>query len=205
MEKENLELNSQVAQSDADKKGNFPNSARSEGRDGRRPRRERDNKKPENKDGLENRLVQVNRVAKVVKGGRNMSFSALVVVGNKSGTVGVASGKAAEVPDAVEKATANAKKHLVIVPMVGTTIPHEVVGSFGTSKVLLKPAPAGSGVIAGSSVRAVMELAGYRDIITKSYGSRNKINTVKAAVEALKMLKSKEQVAALRGKKPEEL
>jgi len=199
-----VEVNSEVAQSAADKKVYPHNSVRQDDRhDGRGKRRERDNKKSE--DGLENRLVQVNRVAKVVKGGRNMSFSALVVVGDKNGKVGVASGKAAEVPDAVEKATVNAKKYLISVPMVNTTIPHEVVGCFGTSKVMLKPAPEGSGVIAGSSVRAVMELAGFKDVITKSIGSRNKINTVKATIEALKLLKSKEQVAALRGKKPEEI
>ncbi|MDD4275564.1 MAG: 30S ribosomal protein S5 [Clostridia bacterium] len=195
-----------MAQSEADKKVYPRSSTRLDDRhDGKNKRRERDSRKPEDKDGLENRLVQVNRVAKVVKGGRNMSFSALVVVGNKAGRVGVASGKAAEVPDAVEKATANAKKYLITVPMINTTIPHEAVGRFGTSIVLIKPAPEGAGVIAGSSVRAVIELAGYKDVITKSMGSRNKINTVKATIEALKLLKSKEQVATLRGKKLEEI
>lgn len=154
---------------------------------------------------FDKKLVEVRRVAKVVKGGRTMRFSALVVVGNKKGLVGVGIGKAGEVPEAIEKATANAKNHLVSVPIVGTTIPHEVVGKFSSSSVLMFPAPEGTGVIAGGSARAVVELAGIKDIVTKSHGSNNKINGVKATLEGLKMLRTREQVAALRNKAPEEI
>ena len=154
---------------------------------------------------FDKKLVEVRRVAKVVKGGRTLRFSALVVVGNKNGLVGVGNGKANEVPEAIEKATAAAKKNLISVPIVGTTIPHEVIGKFSSSSVKMFPAPQGTGVIAGGSARAVVELAGIKDIVTKSHGSNNKINGVKATIEGLKLLRTKEEVAALRGKSVEEL
>ena len=156
-------------------------------------------------DPIASKLVDVNRITKVVKGGRNMRFSALVVAGDKNGKVGVGAGKAAEVPNAIDKATASAKKHMIAVPMEGTTIPHEVVGKFGTSMVKLLPAKEGTGVIAGGSVRPVVELCGIKDITAKTYGSRNKINCVKATLNGLMQLRSKEEVAALRGKTVEEI
>ena len=166
-------------------------------------RREREEVKPN--DGFESKLVAVNRITKVVKGGRNMRFSALVVVGDKQGSVGVGTGKAAEVPEAIKKAEGVARRNLVKIALADGTIPHEIIGKFGTSKVLMRPAPDGTGVIAGGSVRAVVELTGIKNITTKTYGSRNPINTVKATFEGLKSLRSPEQVAALRGKTVEEI
>ena len=166
-------------------------------------RREREEMKPD--DGFKSKLVAVNRVTKVVKGGRNMRFSALVVVGDGNGSVGIGMGKAAEVPEAIKKAEGIARRNLVKIALKDGTIPHENIGKFGTSQVLLRPAPDGTGVIAGGSVRAVVELAGIKNITTKSYGSRNAINSVKATFEGLKNLRSPEQVAALRGKTVEEI
>jgi len=151
------------------------------------------------------KLVAVNRVSKTVKGGRNMRFSALVVVGDENGRVGAGMGKAAEIPEAIRKANEDAKKHLVNVPLNGTTVPHDSTGYFSTAKVVLLPAPEGTGVIAGGAARAVLELAGVKDIRTKSFGTNNPINTVKATLEALKQMRSAEQVAKLRGKTVEEL
>ena len=169
-------------------------------REDRRPQR-----RQEENDGFIKKLIQVNRVTKVVKGGRNMRFAALVVVGDGKGKVGVGSGKANEVPEAIEKAQAQAKRNLINVPMMDTTIPHEVIGKFGKGAVLMLPAEEGTGVIAGGPVRAVMEAAGIKNIRTKSHGTSNPVNCVKAVIEGLAQLKTAEQVATLRGKTVEEI
>ena len=149
---------------------------------------------------LQERLVAINRVATVVKGGRNFRFSALVVVGDQNGHVGCGMGKAAEVPEAIRKAVEDAKKNMIEVSLVGTTISHQIIGKFGRSSVLMIPAPEGTGVIAGGPVRAVLDMVGVRDIRTKSYGSNNPINCVKATIEGLAAQMSVEEVAKKRGK-----
>ncbi|WMM25586.1 30S ribosomal protein S5 [Tissierella sp. MB52-C2] len=154
---------------------------------------------------LQERVVSINRVTKVVKGGRNFRFSALVVVGDENGNVGVGMAKALEVPEAIRKAIQDAKKHIISVPLVGTTIPHEIIGEFGAGRVLLKPSKEGTGVIAGGAVRAVCELAGIRDIRTKCLGTNNPRNVVNATMAALEGLKRAEDVARLRGKTVEEI
>lgn len=154
---------------------------------------------------LEERVVRVNRVAKVVKGGRRFSFSAMVVVGDGNGLVGAGMGKAGEVPEAIRKAVEQAKKNLVRVPLAGTSIPHRVDTHFGASRVMLKPAAPGTGVIAGGAVRAVVEAAGIRDILSKNYGSNNPINVIKAAIRGLEELRTAEGLAGGRGRTPEEV
>ena len=166
-------------------------------------KREREEVRPD--DGFSSKLVAVNRISKTVKGGRNMRFAALVVVGDGKGSVGYGTGKATEVPEAIKKAEQAARNSLVKVATAGDTIPHSTNGVFGKSNVLMMPAPEGTGVIAGSSVRAVVELVGIKNITTKCYGSRNPINCVKATIEGLKTLRTPEQVAALRGKTVEEI
>ncbi|MBR2129694.1 30S ribosomal protein S5 [Aerococcus sp.] len=158
-----------------------------------------------NENDLEERVVAINRVAKTVKGGRRMNFSAVVVVGDRNGHVGLGTGKAAEVPEAIRKAVEDGKKNLITIPRAGSTVPHEVIGKFNGGNVLLKPAQAGSGIAAGGPVRAVVELGGIADITSKSLGSNTPINIVRATLEAIKSLKSPEDVAALRGKSVEEL
>ena len=157
----------------------------------------------EEKNELKEKVVAINRVAKVVKGGRTFRFSAVVVVGDENGHVG--NGKAAEVPDAIKKAIQEAKKNLIEVPVVETSVPHEYVGKFGSAKVMLKPAAVGTGVIAGGSVRPVLELAGYKNIRTKVIGTNNPRNVVYATLEGLKAMQTVEQVAKKRGKKVEDI
>ncbi len=174
----------------------------------RRPRRNNDrkfrrNERPEKE--FEEKVVKINRITKVVKGGRRMRFAALVVVGDKKGRIGFGTGKAKEVPDAIKKATEMATKNVMRVSLVGTTIPHETVGKYGAAEVVLRPAANGTGVIAGGPVRAVLELAGVTDVISKCLGSRTPINLVRATVSGLQSMVTIEEVSKLRGKKPTEI
>lgn len=174
--------------------------------DNNRNKRGRKPRSPKKEPKLyEERVVNIGRVTKVVKGGRRFSFSALVVIGDRKGKVGFGTGKASEVPDAIKKAIEDAKKNLITVPMNGTTIPHTVTGKYGAGKVFLRPASEGTGVIAGGPVRAVLELAGIEDVLSKSLGSNSPINIVRATVEGLKELRTVESVAAMRGINPEEV
>lgn len=169
----------------------------------------RDNNRPqrraEENDGLVKKTISINRVTKVVKGGKNMRFAAFVVVGDGAGKVGCALGKSTEVPEAIDKATARAKKNMMPVSLLETSIPHEVLGKFGSATVLMKPASEGTGVIAGGPVRSVMEAVGITNIRTKSHGTNNPINVVKAAIAGLKSLRTAEEVAAIRGKSVQEI
>ena len=168
----------------------------------RNPRRGRDRNADSD---IKDQVVEIKRVIKVVKGGKNLSFSALVVVGDHSGKVGFALGKAKEVPSAIRKGLDKAKRRMVEVPIEGTTIPHAIIGRFGAGRVMLKPAAEGTGVIAGGPVRAVMEMAGIRDVVTKSLGTANPNNVIKATFEGLSRLRSRAEVARTRGKSPDEL
>lgn len=180
------------------------NKKESANKSGRRPRRE--NRRPEKvSDGLEKRMVNLNAISKVTKGGKTMRYDALMVVGDKNGKVGIGLAKALDVTMAIEKATLVAKKNMINVCIDGTTIPHDVIGKFGTTKVIMMPSPEGKGIIAGGAVRDVVELAGIKDITTKLYGSNNPLNCVKATFEGLKALRTAEQIASLRGKKVEEI
>jgi len=159
----------------------------------------------EKKDELEKKTVAINRITKVVKGGRKMRFSALVVIGDKKGKVGIGMGKGAEVSIAIDKANVDAKRNMIDISLKDTTIPHEVIGKFEKTKVIMMPAPKGTGIIAGGSVRSLVELVGIEDITTKLYGSNNPINCVKATLDGLKQLRTIEQIAKLRGKSVEEI
>lgn len=165
----------------------------------------RPQRRPEEKDGLNKKLIAVNRITKVVKGGKKMRFAALVVVGDENGKVGYGMGKANEVPEAIEKASTQAKKNMITVALDGNTIPHSLVGKYGRGSVVMLPAEEGTGVIAGGPVRAVMEACGIKNIRTKSHGTNNPINMVKAVVTGLSELRTAEQIAALRGKTVEEI
>jgi small subunit ribosomal protein S5 len=175
----------------------------------RGPRRPTDRKRvdlnSQEKPEFDNIVVSVNHITKVVKGGRRYRFNAVVVIGDRKGRVGLGTGKAIETPDAIRKATEDAKKNLISVPVVNTTIPHPIIGTYGAGRVLLKPAPAGTGIIAGGPVRAVMDLAGIENIISKSLGSSTPINIIRATIKGLSELRTAEQVATLRGKKVEEI
>ncbi len=172
-------------------------------REGRRDRGPRRDRRPESE--FQEKMVSINRVSKTVKGGRNMRFAALVVVGDGKGRVGCGIGKATEIPEAARKAAEDAKKHLVHISLKGTSIPHEIIGRYGTGEVVMIPAPEGTGVIAGGPARAVLELCGVKDIRTKSYGTNNPINMVKATIQGLSSLRNAEEVAKLRGKTVEEI
>ena len=154
---------------------------------------------------LEDRVVSINRVTKVVKGGRRLRFAAIVIVGDKNGHVGFGTGKAQEVPEAIRKAVEDGKKNLINVPMVGSTIPHEVIGTFGAGRILLKPAEEGSGIASGGAVRAVIELAGVGDVTSKSLGRNTPINVIRATIDGLKQLKTADDVADMRGISAQEL
>lgn len=186
---------------DQRRSNNRPNNRSNNG-----PRRNRRrNNRPRVQKEFEERVVNINRVTKVVKGGRRMRFAALVVVGDRKGRVGFGTGKANEVPDAIRKASENAKKNIINVPIIKGTVPHEVNGVYGAGHVFIKPASAGTGIIAGGPVRAVVELAGYTDIISKCIGSRTKINMVRATMEGLSELKTAKEVAELRDKTVDEI
>ena len=171
----------------------------------RNQRNQRNQRREDSSDGLKDTVVAINRVTKVVKGGKNLSFSALVVVGDEKGNVGYGNGKAKEVPAAIRKGIETAKKNMIRVPLINNTTPHQVLGVYGAGRVLLKPAKEGTGVIAGGAVRAVMQAAGINNILTKSIGTANPHNVIKATFAGLKSLKDPKVVARLRGKQVEEL
>ena len=200
MAEENKVVNEQVKEVKPEAKNDAPRGKRPFNKNGRRPLRER------KQDEFEDRTVAVNRVVKTVKGGRKLRFASLIVAGDKKGRVGMGTGKAKEVPDGIKKAAERARKNTIVVPMVkGNTIPHTIVGRHGACRVFLRPAPEGTGIVAGGPVRAVLELAGIRNIYSKVYGSRTSINVVRATVNAIENLKTVEKVAALRGKSVNEI
>ena len=200
MAEENKVVNEQVKEVKAEAKNEAPRGKKPFNKNGRRPLRER------KQDEFEDRTVAVNRVVKTVKGGRKLRFASLIVAGDKKGRVGMGTGKAKEVPDGIKKAAERARKNTIVVPMVkGNTIPHSIVGRHGACRVFLRPAPEGTGIVAGGPVRAVLELAGIRNIYSKDYGSRTSINMVRATVNAIENLKTVEKVAALRGKSVNEI
>lgn len=196
-----VQQNTEVKQDvKSDTRNDNPRGRKNFNKNGRRPLRE---KKP---DDMEERTVAVNKVCKTVKGGRKLRFSSLIVAGDKKGHVGMGTGKAKEVPDGIKKASERARKTQIVVPMVkGNTIPHSVIGRHGACRVFLRPAPEGTGIVAGGPVRAVLELAGIRNIYSKVYGSRTSINMVRATINAIENLKTIEKVAALRGKSINEI
>lgn len=196
---ETKEENKETQQSQQPK-NDSPRGRRQFNKNGRRPLREK------KQDDVEDRTVSVNKVCKTVKGGRKLRFASLVVAGDKKGHVGMGTGKAKEVPDGIKKASERARKTQILVPMVkGSTIPHTIIGRHGACRVFLRPAPEGTGIVAGGPVRAVLELAGIRNIYSKVYGSRTAINMVRATVNAIENLKTVEKVAALRGKSVNEI
>ncbi len=199
------ELETKVENTEAvEAKAETENKKEPANKSGRRPRRE--NRRPEKvSDGLEKRMVNLNAISKVTKGGKTLRYDALMVVGDRNGKVGIGLAKALDVTQAIEKATLVAKKNMITVCTNGTTIPHDIIGKFGTTKVIMMPSKEGKGIIAGGAVRDVVELSGIKDITTKLYGSNNPVNCVKATFEGLKALRSAEQIAALRGKTVEEI
>lgn len=192
---ESVEVNNEIVKDEKKRRDDFRKNGANR----------RDRKPREEKSEFDKVLVAVRRVTKVVKGGRTMRFSALVVVGDRKGSVGIGTGKAKEVPSAIDKATMQAKANMKKISIINGTIPHETVGKYGTSKVLMLPAKVGTGIIAGGSARAVIELAGIKDIVTKIHGSTNKINCVRATLKGLTGLRTVEEVARARGKQPEEI
>ena len=202
-ENKKTEVNTEVKNTEVKTEGRR-NDNRNRKFDKKKPRNNNRTSKP--KSDLEDKVIEIRRVTKVVKGGRQFRFSATVVVGNRKGKVGLGTGKAAEVSEAVKKARQDANKNVVRIPIIdGRTIPHEVVGVKGATRVIIKPAKEGTGLIAGGAVRSVLEIAGYRDITSKSLGSRKKINVARATISALQSLKTAEQVAEARGKSVEEI
>ena len=191
----NAEVNNEIVKDEKKKRDDFRKNGSNR----------RDRKPREEKSEFDKVLVAVRRVTKVVKGGRTMRFSALVVVGDRKGSVGIGTGKAKEVPAAIDKATMQAKANMKKISIINGTIPHETIGQYGTSRVLMLPAKVGTGIIAGGSARAVIELAGIKDIVTKIHGSTNKINCVRATLKGLTGLRTVEEVARARGKQPEEI
>ncbi len=201
---EEIEAKVETAEEAQASESTVENKKDSSNKSGRRPRRE--NRRPERvSDGLEKRMINLNPISKVTKGGKTLRYDALMVVGDKNGRVGVGLAKALDVTQAIEKATLAAKKNMITVCIDGTTIPHDIIGKFGTTKVIMMSAKEGKGIIAGGAVRDVVELAGIKDITTKLYGSNNPVNCVKATLEGLKALRTAEQIAAVRGKKVEEI
>lgn len=176
----------------------------SEQRERKNPR-QRTNNRNQKKDDFEEVVIKINRVVKVVKGGRKFRFAALVVVGNRKGQIGFGTGKANEVPEAIKKAIQDAKQKIVQVPMIETTLPHEIIGIHDSGRILLKPAPKGTGIIAGGPVRSVLELAGYHDVVSKSLGSNTAINMIRATMQGLESLRTKSDVAKLRDVNIEDL